>query len=138
MVFGTVDASFPMTKMAKIIVVDRDKDICRIITDVLKEEGYRVTRAHDGEAALKKIRRQRYDLMILDYELSGTASGLTILEEALQIRPSLITIIISAFGKDFVKARAKELGAFDFLDKPFDIKRAVQVIKNTLAQNKLE
>lgn len=117
--------------MGKILVIDNDRDMCCVVADVLKEENHRVNIAHDGESALSRIRRQRFDLMIVDYKLFGI-SGLTLLEEAREIRPSLITIMISAFGNECVRARAKRLGAYEFLDKPFHIKKLAKVVRKAL------
>ena len=119
--------------MSKILVIDNDKDMCCVVRDVLKEENHTVNIAHDGESALSKIKRQRFDLMIVDYKLFGK-NGLTLIEEARQIRPSLITIMISAFGNESVRSRARKLGAYDFLDKPFHIKRLAKVVKKALSK----
>lgn len=117
--------------MAKVLVVDNDRDMCRVISDVLEEEGLEINIAHKGEDALEKLKRQPYDLMILDYKLFGI-SGLTVLEKARQIRPKTQIIMISAFGDSSTKGRAKELGAYDFIDKPFNINRLVKVVKKAL------
>lgn len=74
--------------------------------------------------------------MILDYKLPGI-SGLEVLKEANQIRPKLPAIMISAYGNKNIKAKAKELGAVNFFDKPFDVKKLVRNVKNVLA-NKTE
>ena len=117
------------------LIVDNDKDMCKIISDVLKAEGLKkVDIAYDGESAFAKFKKQPYDLMLLDYKLPGM-SGLTVLEKTHQIRPNLKTIMISAFGDDSTRARAKELGAYAFLDKPFNIKRLAKVVKETLRKN---
>lgn len=113
------------------LVVDNDRDMCRVISDVLKEEGHKVTITHDGKAAINKIKKRSHDLMILDYKLSGI-SGLTVLEKAHQIRPSMQAIMISAFGDSSTKARAHELGACDFLDKPFNIRKLIKVVSKAL------
>ena len=110
--------------MAKILVVDDDLDMCQIISDILKEEGYSVHCSYNGEDALMKIKKNHYDLIVLDYILNEM-SGLMVLEKALQMRPSLRIMMISAFGNKSVKARARGLGASDFLDKPFDLKRFI-------------
>jgi DNA-binding response OmpR family regulator len=57
--------------MAKVLVVDNNKDLCKVISDVLKEESYKVNIVHNGKAALDKIKREGYDVMILDYKLFG-------------------------------------------------------------------
>ena len=120
--------------MAKILVVDDDLDMCQIISDILKEEGYSVNSSYKGKDALMKIKKNPYDLIILDCKLDEM-SGLTLFEKAFQIRPSLQVIMISAFGNKSIKARARELGVGDFLDKPFDIKRLIQAVQDTLTKN---
>lgn len=99
----------------------------------MKGERYAVDVAYDGESALRKIKTERYDLMILEYKLPGIA-GLQVLEEVLQINPSLVAIVISAFGSASVRSKAKELGAYDFLDKPFDINELLKDCKLALGK----
>lgn len=117
--------------MDKVLVVDNDIDICQGISDVFKEEGFEVNIAHEGKEALGKLKAQSFDVMILDYNLSGI-SGLEVLEKTCQIRPSLQTVMISAYGDSFTKSRAHELGTYEFLDKPFDINELVKVVKRSL------
>ena len=117
------------------LVVDNDRDMCRVISDVLKEKGFEVNISHKGEDALEKIDRQSHDVMILDYKLSGI-SGLTVLQKVRQMRPSIQVIMISAFGDSSTKRRAKELGAYEFLDKPFNISRLTKVVNRALKRKK--
>ncbi len=121
--------------MIKILLVDDDKDLCKIVSDVLKEEGYFVKIAYDGESAVNKLKDEKFNLMILDYKL-GEKNGLQVFEESKQINPSLITIMISAYGNKKVRARAKELGTYSFLDKPFNIKRLVNIVNKALLEYK--
>ena len=104
-----------------------------MISNILKDEGYSVSIAYDGEAAVAKIKKYPYDVMVLDYKLFRM-SGLEVLEKACQIRPLIKTIMISAYGDSFTKARAKELGAYYFLDKPFNINRLIRTVKNILVK----
>ncbi|MCX5706475.1 MAG: response regulator [Candidatus Omnitrophica bacterium] len=117
--------------MYRVIVVDDNKDLGMLTSEILVEKGFRVNIAFDGETALKRIKQEPYDVMILDYRLPGI-SGLTVLEKTHRIRPNLRTIMISAFGDGPIRARAKELGAYVFLDKPFDIDGLVKVVKKAL------
>jgi CheY-like chemotaxis protein len=117
--------------MAKILVVDDELDMCQIISDILKEGGHSVDSSYNGEDALMKIKKNHYNLIVLDYKLNEM-SGLMVLEKALQMIPSLKVMMISAFGDKSIKARARELGVSDFLDKPFDIKRFVQAVQDIL------
>jgi len=117
--------------MDRVLVVDDNRDLGELTSEILKERGFRVNIAFDGVSALAKIKQEPYDLIILDYRLPGI-SGLTVLEKTRQIRPNLKTIMISAFGSESTRVRAKELGAYAFLDKPFDIDGLVKVIKKAL------
>ena len=123
--------------MVKILVVDNNLDMCQIISDILKEVGYSVNSSYNGEDALMKIKKNHYDLIVLDYKLNEM-SGLIILEKALQMIPSLKIIMISAFGSDSNKAKARELGALDFIDKPFDIKILTQSVQDILTKKTTE
>jgi len=119
----------------RILIVDDDKDMSKLIADTLKENGYQEDRATDFDSAMRKLKKFSYGLVILDYKLTKI-SGLTLLEEIRKINPGLPVIVISGYGNDYVIAKAKELGAFCFLDKPFAIKELLQSIKEGLADEK--
>jgi len=121
--------------MNRVLVVDDNRDLGMLTSEMLVERGFRVNIAFDGVSALAKIKQEPYDLMILDYGLSGI-SGLIVLKKTQQIRPNLRTIMISAFGDDSTRAKARELGAYAFLDKPFNIDGLVKVVKKTLKKGK--
>ena len=124
-----------MFSMMKILVVDDDKDMCEILSDFLKDEGYLVIIAYDGEVALNSIENRNYDLLILDYRLHGI-DGLHVLKKAHQIDASLIAIMMSAFGSEQIRSQAQELGAYDFVEKPFDMERMVTTVNQALSQVK--
>ena len=117
----------------KILVVDDDKDMCSVISTVLKEEGYKVDKVYDGGQAIKKINARGYNLMILDYKLPDM-DGIDVLKEVRKAEPALKIIMISAYGSPSIKSMAKKLGVYRFLDKPFDVKRLVRVVKDALAK----
>jgi len=114
-----------------VLVVDDNRDLGMLTSEMLVERGFRVHIAFDGESALAKIKKQPYDLMLLDYKLPGI-TGITVLEKSHQLRPNLKTIMISAFGSESTRVRAKKLGAYAFLNKPFDIDGLVKVFKKVL------
>lgn len=121
--------------MMKILVVDDDQDMCEILSDFLKDEGYAVITVSDGESALSNIKCRKYDLLILDYQLHET-DGLCVLEKAHQIDASLITIMISAFGSEQIRSQAQKLGVYDFVEKPFDIEKIVAAVNQALYQRR--
>ena len=131
MVCGTFVAYY--ISMDRVLVVDDNRDLGELTSEILEERGFKVNIAYDGESALARIKQEPYDLMILDYKLPRM-SGLTVLERTLRIRPNLKTIMISAFGDDSTRTRAKELGAYAFLDKPFNIDRLKKIVKKALTE----
>jgi DNA-binding response OmpR family regulator len=122
-------------KAMKTLVVDDDRDTCRFISDALAKAGYMVYRTYDGESALSAIKSGEYGLMILDYKLPGI-NGLQVLEKVRQLDSPPIVIMISNVGSDDVKFRAKELGAYEFLDKPFKMENIVEVVKRASGNKK--
>jgi len=119
--------------MGDILVVDDNEDMCQVISDVLKAEGYMVEIAYNGESALDELKKGTYDLMVLDYKLFDM-TGLEVLEKLKWIIPPPYTIMISAYGSESVKARALELEVHDFFDKPFDVKALLKVVKKELCK----
>jgi len=111
-------------KEKKILVVDDDKDLCDLISDIISSEGYSVLNAYDANTAISIIIANKIDVMIIDNKLSG-ASGINVIEQSKFLNPELKTIMISAFGNTNTKLRAKDLGVYDFLDKPFDINELI-------------
>lgn len=114
----------------KILIVEDDKDLCNLLFDILKIEGFIVHKAYEGSVALSGMFKYEYDLMIVDNKLSNT-SGINIIEQSKMINPRLKSIMISAYGNTSTRLRARDLGVYDFIDKPFDvnffIKRVVEL-----------
>lgn len=115
----------------RILVVEDDNDLSWLIKTILEQENFSVERFHSSEGALAKLKTHQYELIISDYRLS-TMSGLAFLEEFRKSDFLQPVIMISAYGDITVKARARELGAYAFLDKPFYIEELVKLIKQAL------
>jgi two-component system KDP operon response regulator KdpE len=97
--------------------VDDEPQIRRIMRAVLVAKGYEVMEAECGEEALKLIRAEKYDLMLLDINMPG----ITGIEVCVEVRTSSdIPIIIMSAGEEN-KARALDAGANDYLKKPFGV-----------------
>ena len=88
-------------------------------------------KAYDGFIALEKMNKCNFDLLIIDNRLTGLP-GISVVERMSKLKPSLKTIMISAFGNSNTKNSARDLGVNDFIDKPFDIKQLVRKIKSIL------
>ena len=116
--------------MAKILVCDDDKDIVEAIDIYLTQEGYEVLKAYDGDEAIKVLKRNEVDLLIMDVmmpRLDGIRATLKIRENM-----SLPIIILSAKSEDADKILGLNIGADDYIMKPFDAKELVARVKAVL------
>ena len=114
--------------MEKILIVDDDKDMRDILSDIIKLEGYEAITADDGRKALKKIRMHSPDLVLLDIRLPEM-DGMKVLEEIKKIDKDLIAIMLTAYGGVKDAVHSMKLGAFDYITKPFDNEEIVLNIK---------
>ena len=103
---------------AKILVIDDDTSLRRVIEYNLQEEGYEVWSASSGEEGLKLFREIRPEVVVTDMKMSGI-DGLTVLRSIKELSPETLVIIITAFGKVDVAVEAMKAGAFDYILKPF-------------------
>jgi DNA-binding response OmpR family regulator len=114
----------------RILVVDDEPQIRRIMRAILVAKRYEVTEVECGEDALKLIRSEKYDLMLLDINMPGI-TGLDVCRE---VRTSFdIPIIIMSAGEEN-KARALEVGANDYLKKPFSVSQIFACVKLHLGE----
>lgn len=125
-----------MPRRPSVFIVDDDQSLCEILANLLKYEGYRTDMAHDGKTALTKLRQISYDLMLLDLKLPDT-TGMSVLEKALKIIPTLQTIMISGQGTIDLAVEATRKGAYDFLEKPLDSERILVTLKNAFDRGQL-
>ncbi len=105
-------------KNFRILLVDDEARILKFLVARLRASGYEVITAGDGEQALEQVREQEPDLVVLDLILPGK-SGLQTLEE-LRFFSAVPVIVLSARGGDADKIKGLELGADDYLAKPFN------------------
>lgn len=116
--------------MAKILVCDDDKEIVEAIEIYLTQEGYEVLKAYDGEQALKVLKSEQADLLVLDImmpKLDGIRATLKIRE-----KNNIPIIILSAKSEDADKILGLNVGADDYVTKPFNPLELVARVKSQL------
>jgi len=118
--------------MEKILIVDDDRDIQMVLSDLVESEGYQASVAGTGARALKSISTYSPDLILLDIRLPGM-DGMSLLEKIMKIDNSLCVVMLTGYGdiKDAVKAI--KLGAFDYITKPFDNDGIMEIIRIALS-----
>ena len=117
-----------------ILVVDDEKNQREILETILSGEGYDVTTASSGEAAMKFVEARRFDLVLTDLKMTGM-SGLDLLKELTNYDKSIIVILLTAHGSVDSAVDALRLGAFDYLQKPYDSEKLLETVSRAL--NKL-
>jgi DNA-binding NtrC family response regulator len=117
-----------------ILVVDDEKSQREILEMILSGEGYDVTTASSGEAAMKFVADRRFDLVLTDLKMAGM-SGLDLLKELTDFDKSIIVLLLTAHGTVDSAVDALRLGAFDYLQKPYDREKLLDTISRAL--NKL-
>lgn len=120
-----------------ILIVDDEEVIHQVLKKVLKNSGYNLDFATSGEDALQKVQQQDYNLLIVDKNLPGI-SGLDVMEDARLINQDLEFIVITAYASYQSAVEALRLGAFDYIEKPFnDLKLLNEKIRRALARQHL-
>jgi CheY-like chemotaxis protein len=101
------------------------------LTDIFIDLGYDVDVAESGELGLEKARRQRYDVGLLDLKLPGM-DGVTLCRRLKEMRPEMVTLIITAYASDGDVENARAAGASHVIDKPLDCLRLSSLINESL------
>ena len=119
-----------MVEKQRILIVDDDENIAELVSLYLVKECFDTELAHDGEAALAMVKSYQPDLVLLDVMLPGI-DGYEVLREVRKTS-DLPVIMLSAKGEVFDKVLGLELGAEDYIMKPFDSKEMVARVKAVL------
>ena len=114
-----------------ILVVDDEKAQREILELILSDEGYDVTTASSGEAALKFAKDRRFDLALTDLKMTGM-DGIELLQHLLAYDSSIIVILLTAHGSIESAKEALRRGAFDYLEKPYDKAALLETINRAL------
>ena len=111
----------------KVLIVDDDKNICDLLRLYLEKEGYSVILSHDGEEAVVKFNALKPDIVLLDVMLPGL-DGWQVCRE-IRKKSNIPILMITAKSDTFDKVLGLELGADDYIVKPFDSKEVIARIK---------
>ena len=118
---------------ARVLVVDDDVDTCENLRDILTDCGYSVTVAHSGEEALPLVRREAFDVALLDFKMPGM-DGLTLYREIRKLRAGTVAVIVSAYASGDTTDQAVQAGAWRILTKPIDFAVLMPLIEIAVQQ----
>jgi DNA-binding response OmpR family regulator len=116
--------------MNKILIIDDDEELCELVSEYLDVEGFATESVHDGESGLQKALSDDYDLAILDVMLPKK-NGFDVLRE-LRRTSKLPVLMLTAKGDDMERIVGLEIGADDYLPKPFNPRELVARLRAVL------
>jgi two-component system, NtrC family, nitrogen regulation response regulator NtrX len=124
--------------MSSILIVDDEKDIRELIGDILKDEGYTVRLAANSDSCMAEINAESPALMILDIWLKDSRmDGIDILKTVKRDNPDVPVVIISGHGNIEIAVAAIKQGAYDFIEKPFNIDQLMVVVSRAMETSRL-
>ena len=116
--------------MDKILIIDDDEDLCELVSEYLTVEGFETETAHDGESGLQKAASEDFDLVTLDVMLPKK-NGFDVLRN-LRETSAVPVLMLTARGDDMERIVGLEIGADDYLPKPFNPRELVARIRAIL------
>src|ERR1700677_756189 len=105
--------------MAKILVTDDQEMMRDSLVATLKREGHDVTACAESPLAAQRLAQGRFDLLITDLKMPKM-TGIELLAEARRLRPDMLVVLMTAFATVNTAVEAMKLGAYDYIQKPFD------------------
>lgn len=124
--------------MSDILIVDDERDIRELISDILQDEGYGTRLAGNSDDAIAEIDKEPPALMILDIWLKDSRmDGIDILKAVKRDNPDVPVVIISGHGNIEIAVAAIKQGAYDFIEKPFNIDQLLVVIRRAMETSRL-
>jgi len=118
-------------KKIDILVIDDEKTVRWGFEKALKKKGYNVFLAADGIEGFKKFKEILPPVVILDMKMPGM-NGIDVLESIKKITTNTIVIVVTAFGDMETTIKAMKLGAYEFINKPFDTNKVMELIEKGL------
>lgn len=130
-----------MAEGFKILITDDDSALRELLAEAAGGWGYTASIAKDGEEAVRRLRMEKYDIVITDLMMPGM-DGITLLTKVKELDPSILVIIITGYSTIETAVKAIEGGAYDYIAKPFRLDELMIVLKKAserlrlVAQNK--
>jgi DNA-binding response OmpR family regulator len=125
-------------EMARVLIIDDDVELCRLLAERLSSEDFSIEAIHNGQRGLERVLSEDYALVILDLMLPGM-KGLDVLRHVRE-RSAVPVLILTARGEDVDRILGLEIGADDYLPKPFNprelIARIRAILRRTQYANK--
>ncbi len=118
---------------AHILIVDDEADLRTLLRHILTAQGYQITDAEDGEEAIELIKRQKFDIALLDIQMPNI-NGIQVLKYIKDHSPQTKAVMLTGYADLKHAMEAKEFGARDFIGKPYKLEDVLSTIEHILAE----
>jgi two-component system response regulator HydG len=122
-----------MPTEAAILLVDDDQDVCASLADVLTDFGYGVRTALSGDAALRLLRDQAFQVALLDYSMPDM-NGLELYQKIQQVRPGLVGVFVTAYADTELMDAVRAAGVEHIFAKPVDFARLFALLEGQIGK----
>lgn len=123
------------TEPIKLLLVDDEAGYINVLSNRLKKRNIDVTKAYSGTDAIQSLRKQDFDLVILDLKMEDI-DGLEVLNIFKKMDPNIVIIMLTGHGSEEAARQGIELGAFDYLTKPCEFEELLSKIKEAYQHRK--
>jgi ActR/RegA family two-component response regulator len=120
-------------QVSSILLIDDEKDLCSLLNVSLSSRGFQMECVHSKREALKSLKRRLPGLVLLDIRLPD-GDGMHLLTFIRKLSPPPVVIITTAYGSEETRSRANKMGAYDFLDKPYNEEDIIRRIRKIPAK----
>jgi len=124
-----------LNKKVKVLVVDDELSVLESFKMILEIKDYEVRTALGTDEAVQAVKEENFDLAFVDLRFKGQDIGLGILAEIKKIKPKTKVVICTAFASDESKNNAVQLGAMDYISKPFMMEAIYKLVERALSKS---
>src|SRR5512137_1123821 len=125
-----------MPKVSHILLIEDDISLATNLADVLKEDGFKVTVCNRGDEGLRRANTDECDVVLTDLRLPGLG-GLELVKQLHETQPRLPVVLMTAHGTIETAIEATKLGAYDYLQKPFEMPGLISVLHRAVDAGRL-
>lgn len=123
--------------MGRLLVVDDNEDTLETLKDILEGKGHQVVVAGNGEKALERFSEYKFDLALVDLKMEGI-SGFDVMRSIGDEHPDVIVVVLTGYASLDYAVQALRLGAYDFLEKPYEPEILLNVVERGLEKKQLK
>ncbi|HNW81798.1 MAG TPA: sigma-54 dependent transcriptional regulator [bacterium] len=118
----------------RILVVDDELSMRQFLEILLKKDGYEVESAENGKKALEKLKNSKYSVILMDYNMPESIDGIELLNEIRHRAPRSQVVVITAYASTEQAIKAIELGAVDYVSKPFNVAEIRDIVEKCISK----